>query len=318
MATTKPEDAKPVDEIIESEENRSPKSEAEADPEPFLTPERLKQWAMTPAVQAGALLVALFCAVYWPIVSGLPKLWFDADGYYQHAALVPLAVAALVFKVWPRLKDKGEPVGSWIPIVFLVPSLLLGVILITLGQETFASLTIVSSIGFLVWMLVGFRWALGLAPANLFVAFALPLWGQIIDRYTLSLQMFSTDGTYLMLKALQMNPLRDSPTVIYLDNFPLNIAAACSGMKQTLAMVACVAFISLYADMKLWAKAILVVAAIPLAIVMNSFRITLIGVVGNTSGQEAGMWMHDYGSYGVLALSFFILYKMAQLLGWDV
>ncbi|MBX3097620.1 MAG: exosortase/archaeosortase family protein, partial [Fimbriimonadaceae bacterium] len=267
-------------------------------------------------VQAGILMAAALSPLYWNLFAKMPELWFDAESYYQHGPLVPFAAGYIIYKKWPKIiQTDAKP--TWFPLLLMIPLLLLVVVaartnMIGVASGTFILVLLLSS-----WCLFGFRWAWKMAPGPLFLAFAFPFWNGLIDKYTLNLQIFSTSGSYYMLKLLGMQPFRQGPTIIQLPKFSLNIAAECSGMKMTLAMIACVTFIALVSNIKWWGKILLAVIAIPLSLAMNSLRIGLIGVFGNEMGHDAGMWMHDYGSYGVLALSFYILYKVAQKLGWD-
>lgn len=279
--------------------------------------DQLKSWLKVPEVQAGLGLAVAMLPLFASFFSRLPPLWFDAESYYQHGPLVPLAAAYIVYKRWGWITQTA-PKPTWFPLLFLAPVLYVATIAARTNMLMTSALSFLFALAFIFWALFGFRFAIRLAPATSFLAFCLPFWSQLIDRYTLSLQILSTDGSYLMLKLMGMQPYRQGPTVIQLPQFSLNIAAECSGMKMTLAMISCVAFIALVSNIKWWGKLLLAALAIPLSVVMNSLRIALIGLIGNQAGHDAGMWFHDYGSYGVLALSFYILYKVAQKLGWDV
>lgn len=269
-----------------------------------------------PAVQAGLLMAAALTPLYWNLFAKMPELWFDAESYYQHGPLVPFAAGYIIWKKWGKIKET-EARPTWFPLLFLLPLLMLVVVAARTNMIGIASGTLILLLLLTSWCLFGFRWAWKMAPGPLFLAFAFPFWNGLIDRYTLNLQIYSTSGSYYMLKLLGLQPFRQGPTIIQLPKFSLNIAAECSGMKMTLAMIACVTFIAIVSNIKWWGKILLAVIAVPLSLIMNSLRIGLIGVCGNEMGHDAGMWMHDYGSYGVLALSFYILYKVAQKLGWD-
>ncbi|MBS1708839.1 MAG: exosortase/archaeosortase family protein [Armatimonadetes bacterium] len=269
-----------------------------------------------PEVQAGLLMTAVLLPMFWNLILRLPELWFDAESYYQHGPIVPLAAGYIIYKRWDRI-NATAPRPTWLPLLLLAPLLFLVAVAARTNMMGVASGSLIFVLILISWALFGGRWAWKMLPAPLFLSFALPFWNGLIDKYTLNLQILSTDGSYQFLKLLGMQPFRQGPTVIQLPKFSLNIAAECSGMKMTLAMIACVVFISLVANIKWWGKMLLAVLAIPLSVAMNSLRIGLIGVFGNEMGHEAGMWFHDYGSYGVLALSFYILYKVAQKLGWD-
>lgn len=278
---------------------------------------KLQGYLKIPAVQAGLLILAMLIGIFWTLTSQLPGIWFDSNGYYQHAVLVPFAAGYIVWAKWSKLNRYPIRPTFW-PLIFLLPILYVSIVASRSDMMTVTAVGLLTTIGLVTWMMLGFRWTLMLTPVILFISLALPLWGPTIDKNTLDLQIFSTDGAYFMLEAVGLRPFREAPTIIQLPQYSLNIAAACSGMKMTLAMISCVAFMVLSGGMKWWGSVLLCVLAVPLSVIMNSLRITLIGIFGNASGPDAGMWMHDYGSYGILALSFYIVYKIATALGWKI
>ncbi len=61
---------------------------------------------------------------------------------------------------------------------------------------------------------------------------------------------------------------------------------------------------------------ILVAVAVPLCMILNTLRITLIGLVGNQYGSDAGHQFHDYSGYISLVICFVVLMKITKMLGW--
>lgn len=287
--------------------------------------EKAKRPDVAPYVLMAAVLSGLLVYLFWPMFKIMPGLWMDQEGYYQHAPLIPLAVCYVLWFNWSRYtKNPVRP--SW----FALP-IVLGLLYITYSATKSGFFNSAVSLLFLaivinsLWMLLGFRWAWNLLPVVILAAMSLPMWNRIIDDNTSRLQILSTEGAYHILNTISkvfqadsLQPFRTElePTTIHIDNFTLNIAAACSGMKLTLAMAAAALFIMLIARLKWWGNAVLIAVLLPLSVIINSLRIAIIGVVGNYRGHDAGMWFHDYGSYIFIALAFYALYVIAKLLGW--
>lgn len=271
-----------------------------------------------PQTLIGIGLGVLIGAIFWPVIASIPGLWFNQKGYFQFAPLVPFAIGYIIWANWDKIsKHKVQP--SWYA---LPPLLILCYVSVIANQAGLFSVALCMLMLLMVltvlWMLLGFKRAWALTPAVLFSTFALPFYTRLIDENTTNLQILSTDGAYYILQALGQNPLRTEKTIIHLEDFILNIAVACSGMKMTLALLASVVFIMLVARLAWWKNLILLAIAIPLGVFINSFRIASIGMVGNSMGQDNGMWFHDYGSYLFLALAFYLVYKIAVLMGWKV
>ncbi len=285
---------------------------------PKFSVEGIKDWLMRRDVQFGFLLVALMLALFQEASMMTFKLWMDHDSYYQHGPLVPLAMGYILWVNREKIqKHEIKPVW-WLLPVFLALCLF---DVIASWAHFYVNLhTIIFFTAFMVLacMLYGFRRFFAMFPALAYIVMGLPLWNRLIDDNTNQLQIWSTTGAYGLLKITGFNPLRMAPTEIQLDNMPLSIAAACSGMKLTLAMIACIVFIMLIARLKWWGNLIMIGIAFPLALAINSLRIALIGVFGETIDKDAGMWFHDWGSYGTLILAFWIVYVLAKKLGWKI
>ena len=291
--------------------------EQKGEPGPSLV-EVLKAQLARREVQYGLLLFAIMIAAFWTGFMKWVDAWFMPDSYYQHGPLIFPAAAYIAYLFYERYKDRVQVRPTYAPLVLLLPILYLNIAASRSEMATVTGALLIASLFVIAWSLAGFRWALIYTPAILFTALGMTAWNSVIDQGTLPLQKYSTDGAFVILEALGFRPFRESPTIINLSHFPLNIEAACSGMKLTLAMIATVSFMVLTGRMKWWANLALVALAIPLSIIINSIRFSLIGIFGNEMSFEAGMWMHDYGSYVTLVLCFYVTYKIAQVLGWKL
>lgn len=260
------------------------------------------------------LVVALvFC--FGPLVPELKKRWLDMDSYYAHGLLMPLCAAYLVWDRWDRIK--GIPVkGAWWALLPLGAVLWVSLVASRAIMPSLLSVLLVATVALGVLFVAGWKWLMALLPAVLFLTLGLPIFDRVIDQTTMPLQIMSTNVAYVLLKVFQFNPIRFEPTVIFLDNFHLYVAAACSGLKTTIAITAAVIFFMLIARLKWWANLILAAVAIPLSVLINGIRIFLIGIVGNSYGSEAGMQFHDYSGYIALLLCFLILGWMSKKLGY--
>lgn len=275
-------------------------------------------WLRLQPVQMGLVVFVLLIGAFWPVFDSVPGLWFDMDGYYQHGPLIPFAIAYILYVNWDKF-SKIPVKQSWAPLLFLIPLLYLNFAVTRSGFfSSIQTAILIMAVGFILWSLIGIRWAVALIPTMLFATTGLPLWERVIDENTNTLQLWSTDITFTLLKVLGYTPFRTEPTIIYLDNYTLNIAVACSGMKLTMAMIASTLFVILVAKLSWWKNLILAGMALPLAVVINGMRITAIGMVGQQYGENAGMLFHDYGSYLFLVLAFYIFYQVSKLLGWKI
>lgn len=269
----------------------------------------------SPAFVPGLALAVGFAVAFFFVLEHLPQLWLSDDGYYSHGFLVPIISGYIVYRWWPRLKE--IPVR---PAPFAIVLVLLGLWGIFVSTTTvFYSGAAVSMLFTMlagIWFVAGFRWMMGLAAPVLYLIFALPMFGNIIDSYTNPLQRLSTIVSYQILEVARLNPFQADATTIHLDNFTLDVGVPCSGLKLLLALTAFNVFFILIARLRWWANLLMLMIILPLGIGINGLRIALIGIVGNAYGPEAGHQFHDYSGYITLIVCFFILFKIARGLGW--
>ena len=268
----------------------------------------------TEARCAIAVLVAV-CLAFLPFLRKLGTLWFEADSLYSHGPLIPLMAGYIVYEKWPRLKTipvKGVALAI-IPLAVVMYVVWIASRTVMMGTLSGAFLVALMSS---VLFIGGWRWLLATAGPILYLVFAFPLWTSLVDRMTQPLQTLSTDMAMRILEVSGLHPLRTDATTIYLDQFQLNVAAACSGAKTTLALLAFAAFFIMLNRGRWWSSVALLVILLPFSLAINGLRIALIGMIGNSFGQAAGMAFHDYGAYGVLIVSFLLLGQLTRLLGF--
>lgn len=275
----------------------------------------LRQVVASPAFWPGVAIAAGIGALFWRLWPPLIGLWNSPDGYYSHGPIVPLISLFIIYKWWPRIKDTPVKFG-WLGIPFL-----LGLIFVMYPAnasriEGLMGLGLLAVLMCCVWVVAGFQWMIKLAAPVLYLGFALPLWNAIINNTTNPLQIVSTKVAFELLKLSGFYVYQSDPTIIYMNNFQLNVDVPCSGLKLLLALTAFTIFFVLIARLKWWAN-LLALGMIPvLAILINGLRIALIGVVGDTWGHDAGMTFHDYSGYITLIICFMILFKIFRWMGW--
>lgn len=262
-------------------------------------------------------------AAFWPLLRELPFMWLGVgawefrtgDGYYSHGLLVPLIAGYIIYRRWPQIKDIPVKQG-WIALVPLLFFLWILWAANAVDLQQIRSYTFIIVLMSVVWLVAGIRWMLALSPSILYLLFALPIWTGFIDSYTNPLQKVSTAVASMVLKGIGYKVYQDAPTSLLLDNFDLNVAVPCSGLKLLVAVSAFTVFFMLIARLKWWANGIMLAMILPLCLFINGLRIALIGVVGEERGRSAGLEFHDYSGYITLLVCFFILFKVAKVLGW--
>ncbi|RYG41408.1 exosortase/archaeosortase family protein, partial [bacterium] len=214
-------------------------------------------------------LAVLVLFLFWSLATGLPALWFAPESSISQGPLIPVIAGYIFLTRWEKIKEMPAK-GSWVALIFLVP-LLYFIYIATRTQMMFTlSLGLIATIGLTVWLTSGLRIALATAPAILYLLFGLPVWQQIIDKFTQPMQEISAEASYAMLRGMGYQIFRPDSTTVMMDRFEFVVGAPCSGLKTMIALVAFTVLFILIARLQWWANALLAVFIIPFAILINA------------------------------------------------
>src|SRR5664279_3393406 len=251
--------------------------------------------AQTSAIHA-ALLACLAVLVALVAFSGplleLVNRWIKQEEY-SHGFLIPIIVAWLF---WTRRDALFASIGrpSWIGPALI----LLAAVMHIIGK--LSALFVLSQVGFVV-ALVGI--VLGLGGYSLlkvtfipiiFLLFAIPLPYFIDAMLSFQLQLISSQLGTDFIRLLQI-PVYLEGNVIDLGAYKLQVVEACSGLRYLYPLLS-LGFLAAYLfHAPLWQRAMVFLSTIPITIVMNSFRIGVVGVLVNYWGpQDADGFLHMF------------------------
>ena len=142
-------------------------------------------------------------------------------------------------------------------------------------------------IGGLVLTLFGTRRGIVFWPSVLHLVFMLPLPQFLYWRLNTCLQFVSSEIGVSFVGLMGVPVFLDG-NIIDLGVYKLQVAEACSGLRYLFPIMSFTyVFAVLYRGPR-WHKAVLLLSAVPLAVLMNSFRIGVIGVLVDRSRHRPG------------------------------
>jgi len=262
------------------------------------------------------LIAALFAGLIFMFRSMLQFAWgqwFEETGYYQHGIFAPLLAGYMVWKRWDDLKKIEIKPAAWGPVLIVI-ALLFG------WRAYQVSSNHLGELGFMLFIIGACGYTLGskmtraLTMPIVILAFMLPLPENILNDLTNHLQGRSTTVAVKMLDLFGFHPTLTEGSVITMDNYQLVVGVPCSGFKLTMALLMFAVFFCSISKFTWWRLIVMVALSVPIAIVVNSWRIAMIGVFGETMGEAAGKWFHDYGSYLELVFAYGALFYIARIL----
>jgi exosortase A len=257
-------------------------------------------------------VIAALAFTFAPVVTRMARQWWS-DPNFSHGFLVPLFSAFLVWQRRERLA-KIPAAGSWtgaLVLIFGLALLLVG----SLGAELFLSrVSLLFVICGLIVMLRGwptfrevfFPWA--------FLALMIPIPSIIFNQFTLKLQFMASRLGSAILPMCGVPVYREG-NIIFLPAMPLEVAEACSGIRSLITLGALAIMYGYFIQKRALGRILLVVAALPIAIVANALRIVGTGVaVQYWDPQTALGFFHEFSGWVIFLISTALLLLTSRLL----
>jgi exosortase len=268
------------------------------------------RWVILSLILGGSILWA-----YLPVIDEMTGKWLH-DPQYSHAYLVPVFSLYLLWRERERF-SQGTTAPSWLG---LLP-LLLGVCLRLLGAILYVSwLEMVS----LLPLLAGIALLLGGKPALraswvaiAFLVFMLPLPYRVETGLSGPLQQVATRTSEYLLQLLGLPAFREG-NVIILNDHRIGVIEACNGLGMMHLFFAMATGMALLAHSRPWIdRAVLVLCAVPIAVLSNVIRIVATSVLYQVAGQRWGdLVFHDLSGWLMMPLALGLLWLVLRVLSF--
>lgn len=274
------------------------------------------------AVVAMCLLV-----IYSDAIDRMLVRW-GADEY-NHAYMIPF-VAFYLF--WLRAKDLDslDPVGSWLGVGCLGVGLALQVLGALSAVFEISQYGLIISIWGVAVAAAGLRGVTVLWVPLVYLLFMVPLPNFLEARLTAGLQLLSSQIGVAVIRGAGLSVFLEG-NVIDLGSYKLQVAEACSGMRYLFPLMSFGFLCAVLMRGRWWQRGILFLSTIPITILMNSFRIGVIGILVNYYGiEQAEGFLHDFEGWVIFMSCVLILFaeiwvfarmekqKFLQIFGLDI
>ena len=258
-------------------------------------------------------LVLLLVLAYWDMFALTSAVW--NEGLYSHGWIVPVFALALM---WMRWQPFG-PVPAqerWIGVALLAAGLSLRLFAAWYGSPPIDRLSFLPAI-FGVFMLVGgmhvIRWSW---PALGFLVFMFPLPNKLEVEVLGRLQRLASICSTFVLQTMGVAAFRQG-NLISVPGADLNIADACSGLRMATIFGALAVAMIFLIERPWWDKFVILLSAIPIALLVNTIRITVTGLLYMLVGPDnhfAHKLGHDWAGYFMMPLALGFLWLELQVL----
>jgi exosortase D (VPLPA-CTERM-specific) len=240
----------------------------------------------------------------WPFWDGLSVLWdyWTEIPEYSHCLLIPPIAAFLVY----QQKDRLERVtfsGSWWGVALLV----LGGALLVLGQlgtvYTLVQLAYLVSLFGLVLAFLGWPACRLIAVPLLILLFMIPLPAFVLTNLSTKLQLLSSQIGVTFIRLFGVSVFLEG-NVIDLGGYKLQVAEACSGLRYLFPLMTIGFLMAYFYRGATWKRILLFLSSVPIAVLMNSVRVGIIGVTVEHWGTAmAEGFLHEFQGWMIFMVS---------------
>jgi exosortase len=258
-------------------------------------------------------LFSLLAIAYIPMLKDLIGDWLS-DPNYSHGFLI-MPISAFLFY---RNRHKLLPIQKysiWGALILFggLAMLILSSAAAEFFTLRFSFIICLSGLGmfFLGWENFRNNWFI-----FFLLLFMIPIPGIIYYSATMPMQLFSSKAALKLLQLVDI-PAVGSGNIIDLPAYRLEVAEACSGLRSLVTLMALGAIYARLTLSGVWRPVILFIAAIPIAICANVFRIFITGVGAYAiSPKMAESFLHEVSGIIVFIAALIMIIILGKLLKW--
>lgn len=239
--------------------------------------------------------------------------WWSNREEYSHGFLIPIITLYLVWQRSDQIR-KFELQSAW-PALIVVAA---GVFLFFLGElstvYTIVQYSFLVSLYGLIWAFVGTRVFKIISVPLLLLLFMVPFPNFIYNNLSSKLQLISSEIGVAVIRLFGISVFLEG-NVIDLGSYKLQVVEACNGLRYLFPLMTLGFIVAYFYHAAFWKRALIFFSTIPITILMNSFRIGVIGVMVDNWGQGmAEGFLHDFEGWVIFMACFGILFLEMWLL----
>ncbi|MCG7949039.1 MAG: VPLPA-CTERM-specific exosortase XrtD [Candidatus Thiodiazotropha taylori] len=262
----------------------------------------------------GLLGISVILLIYgfWNGIIDMLDRW-NSKEEYGYAYFLPFITTYLIWQRRDRLIST-EFSPSWLGVCVVI----LAGFLFFMGEIattfTLVQYALVLTVIGLAYSLMGWQAFTIVAGPLLLLLFIVPLPSFIYNNLSGKLQLISSELGVEVIRWFGISVFLEG-NVIDLGDYKLQVVEACNGLRYLFPLVS-LAFLAAYLyRVEFWKRAVIFISSIPITVLMNSFRIGVIGVLVDNWGQDqADGFLHYFEGWVVfMSCLVILLIEMALL-----
>lgn len=263
------------------------------------------------------LLCAVAAAVLcWPAFAHAYEVWSTTEEFSFGFLVPPVSV----FLVWLHRAELRRNLGAGANAGLIIVGGALVVYLLAhrVGINAIAGLAVVPLLWGCVVYLWGWKAVRVLAFPIGFLAFGLGLFRGLLDTVGFAMQDFTAAGAAAVTGAAGLGVVRDG-LILRANEFAFVVAEPCSGMSSLVSLLALATLWTHVAQGRIGARFAVIAAVLPIVLLANTTRVSLVLLIASTHGQEAALgFFHGTSSLLLFGLALVGLFSISRVVGCKV
>lgn len=276
-------------------------------------------------IKGTVAILAAFVVLYAGVFLKLGIDWYQ-DENYSHGLLIPFVVGLIIWLGWEELKNAQAAPRPGLGMAVICFALLL-LVFGTLGAELFSQrISLILMLAGLVTYLYGLTvLRLLVIPLVLFLL-AIPIPQIIFNKIAFPLQLLASQIAVWAIRLIGVPGVRSGNVIDILpagstQTIALEVVEACSGIRSLMTLVSLAlilviftrdgkaASILRFGGSDVLRAILLMIAAVPIAVLTNSFRVTATAIGAYHYGKQAiSPFWHDISGWAVYAAALLLLF----------
>jgi exosortase len=258
-------------------------------------------------------IASLTALLVWPAFAHALEVWSTTSEFSYGFFVPPIALLLIWWRREALRRSIGPGARAGLPMV--VVALAIYLLAVRVGINALIGLAVIPLLWSIVVYLWGWRAVRVLAFPIGFLAFGLGLYRGLLNSVGFALQEITALGASTMGQALGLSMVRDG-LVLQSERFSFIVAEPCSGMSSLLSLLALGALWTYVSQGSLPARLAVLLSVLPVVILANSVRVTLVLLVATWFGQDVAVgFFHSVSSLVVFAVALSGLLLISRMVG---
>ena len=255
---------------------------------------------------------AAFVALYSTVIMEMIEDW-DTNPNFSHGYFIPFISAAMIYSRRAQIRNIPIAPSSW-GVALLVMGLLQYFIAFV-GSEYFLQRSSMSVVLLGLALFVGGKsMSKKLLYPICYLLLMIPIPAVIWSAVAFPMQLVASALSENMVQLLGVPIFREG-NILHLSETTLEVVDACSGLRSLTTMIALSLALIYFSGLTLVRRGVVFLAAFPIAIFINIFRLTVTALMASKYGEEVAQgFLHDFSGWLTFVLGLIILWGLTEFL----